>query len=205
MKLNMKVIHKPRKPIDHDNHFQFYQTSKPNTPQLTVRTMTDAEGLSRAYKHGDYYVNGKTMYVAGSHTAKDWYDDVTKIPFWGDLRDSTRYQNADQGFKENPQVDTLVGHSLGGSVVLEMQKNYNNKNINTRTYGAPVFDPLGHEDPSVQRYRNWLDPVSIFDRGAEKSLKLNPFGSASMTHDYNNIGNRFERTEIVQKDDHSDD
>ena len=45
----------------------------------------------------NYFIHGKTMYIAGSHTAKDWYDDVTKIPDWGDLRQSTRYQAAEKG------------------------------------------------------------------------------------------------------------
>ena len=58
------------------------------------------------------------MYVACSHTAKDWYDDVTKIPVWGELRNSTRYQAARDAFIENPQVKTVIGHSLGGSVAL---------------------------------------------------------------------------------------
>ena len=55
------------------------------------------------------------MYIAGSHTAKDWYDDVTKVPDWGDLRQSTRYQAVEKALKENPQVNRVIGHSLGGS------------------------------------------------------------------------------------------
>ena len=35
--------------------------------------ITDAQGLERAYQHGDYYIHGGTMYITGSHTAKDWY------------------------------------------------------------------------------------------------------------------------------------
>ena len=39
------------------------------------------------------------MYVAGSHTDQDWYDDFTKVPNWGDLRDSVRYQEAEKALK----------------------------------------------------------------------------------------------------------
>ncbi len=105
------------------------------------------------------------MYVAGSHTGKNWYDDFTKIPDWrsinkftggqipsaksmanlpgsSELRNSTRYQKAEEALKRNPQILKAVGHSLGGSLALELQKNY--KNIEgTRTYGAPAVDPLG--------------------------------------------------------------
>ena len=43
---------------------------------------TDAEGMDRAYAQGDVYGEGNKMYVAGSHTGRDWFDDVTKIVQW---------------------------------------------------------------------------------------------------------------------------
>ena len=85
--------------------------------------MTDSEGLQRAYKPGDYYVHGRTMCIAGGHTARDWFGDFTKEPAWGDLRNSERYQKTLEEFKNQGQIDTVVGHSLGGSVSLELQKN----------------------------------------------------------------------------------
>ena len=53
------------------------------------------------------------MFIAGSHTAKDLYDDVTKIPMWGDLRNSSRYQAERDAIMQNPQVKTVIGHSWG--------------------------------------------------------------------------------------------
>ena len=171
-------IHNPVKP-------------KPKVDTSTISdTITDSQGLENAYSHGDYYIHGKTMYIAGSHTAKDWYDDVTKIPAWGDLRNSTRYQNVNKALKENPQVTDLRAHSLGGSVALELQKNLDNI-TSTRTYGAPVFDITGKESNNADRYRNWFDPFSAFDRSAVKSVKWNALESTSLTHDYSNIGNNF--------------
>ena len=41
---------------------------------------TDAEGMDRAYARGDLYGEGNKMYVARSHSRRDWFDDVTKIP-----------------------------------------------------------------------------------------------------------------------------
>ena len=67
---------------------------------------------------------------------------------------------------------TVVGHSLGGAVALKMQ---------TRTYGAPVFDPLGMHPGD--RYRSYGDPVSIFDRGAKSSL-TRPSANISLFHGY---------------------
>ncbi len=169
--------------------------------------ITDAEGLQRAYSQGDAYPHGNTLYIAGSHTAKDWYDDVTKVPFWGDVRNATRYQQAEKALKANPNITRVVGHSLGGSVALELQKNY--PHLQSRTYGAPVWDPLGTDKepydqwqrlgkPSwipqpekIERYRNYTDPVSFFDGSVNNNIKWNPFGSYSLTHAYDNIGANF--------------
>lgn len=174
---------------------------------LAAPSVTDAEGLSRAYSQGDTYARGDTLYIAGSHTAKDWYDDVTKVPFYGDLRNATRYQAAEKALKANPNIKRVVGHSLGGSVALELQKQH--PQLQSRTYGAPVWDPLGldrmphdqwvklgkpsfvPEPATVERYRNFADPVSIFDGSATNSIKGNPFDSFSLTHDYGNIAAKF--------------
>ncbi len=64
------------------------------------------------------------MFIAGSHTARDWFDDFTNVPAWGDLKHSERYQKTLEEFRNQEQVDTVVGHSLGGSVSLELQKKY---------------------------------------------------------------------------------
>ena len=113
------------------------------------------------------------MYIAGSHTSKDWYDDVTKVPDWGDLRQSTRYQAATKALKENPQVTHVVGHSLGGSVALQLEKDYSNQIKTSRTYGAPVLDAWKGGNP--ERYRHYADPVSILDRSAHMSVKLKTY------------------------------
>ena len=166
---------------------------------MLVNTITNTEGLNRAYHQGDFYVHGNTLYIAGSHTARDWYDDFTKVPAWGDLRNSVRYQRALDALKNNPRVDTVIGHSLGGSVALELEKNHPQVK-HSRVYGAPVFEPLGDEAGKVERYRNWLDPVSVADRSAVMSSHPEPFSNASLTHDYSNMANNFiskRSTEII--------
>ena len=140
----------------------------------------DEEGLNNAYADktapGVYYdPETRTEYVKGSVTARDWYDDLTKVPFWGDTRNSQRYQQAERAYNDliesGQPVDRVVGHSLGGSVALQMQKDHFIPK--SRTFGAPVvdFNPFGRPE----RYRHPLDPVSIFDRGATwGKLKLYP-------------------------------
>ena len=100
-------------------------------------------------------------------------------------------------FKNQGQIDTVVGHSLGGSVSLELQKNYPDRIKKSRTYGAPVMDLLGSESENVDRYRNWFDPVSICDRGAKKSIKWNVLDSGSLTHDYSNIADQVKTWDYV--------
>ncbi len=52
------------------------------------------------------------------------------------------------------------------------------------------MDLLCSESENVDKYRKWLGPVSIFDRGAQRSIKWNVFDSGSLTHDYSNIADQ---------------
>jgi hypothetical protein len=80
------------------------------------------EGLEKAYNSPNYlYKDGDILYVGGTQTARDAYDDISKIP-WGLTRYSQRYQDADKVVQQDPSIKTLSGHSLGGSVALELQK-----------------------------------------------------------------------------------
>ena len=42
--------------------------------------INDAIGLTKAYEDGDTHIIGNTMYIAGTHTKRDAYDDITKSP-----------------------------------------------------------------------------------------------------------------------------
>ena len=147
--------------------------------------LEDREGLQRAYDQGDAFQRGDSLYVSGSHTARDWYDDFTKIPFWGDLRDSHRYKEADKMLIANPQIKNVVGHSLGGSVVHELQKKH--PGLRSVTYGAPSISLPGG---GGERYRNRYDPFSFLDRSAAQQVHPNPFSRISLTHDYHNFENK---------------
>ena len=136
-------------------HFKKLTNHKENT-----------EGLKEANKNRDTYLYLKddTLYIGGTQNIRDVWDDVTKVPFWGDVRKSQRYKDADKLLDKNAQVNKLVGHSLGGSVVLELQKQYPEK-YETTTYAAPVTS-----FSKGKRYRHtgflMTDPISMFDFGA---------------------------------------
>ena len=143
---------------------------KEEPPREEPKIKTDAEGMDRAYQQGDVYGEAEKMFVAGSHTPTDWFDDVTKIPQWqnvpgglnnvvdimntwwgrkifgtGDLRQSWRYQRARDYLVAHPEKTSLDGHSLGGAVVLQLQKDFPDRNLKTLTQGAPVWDPSGRQ------------------------------------------------------------
>jgi S-formylglutathione hydrolase FrmB len=141
-----------------------------DVPAETVTFQQDEEGLDKAYADasgpGVYYdPQTHTEYIKGSVTARDWYDDITKVPAWGDLTKSERYQQAESEYEAlaaaGKRVDRVVGHSLGGSVALELAKQHHIKS--SRTFGAPVLDLSG---APAERFRHPLDPISIFDRSA---------------------------------------
>jgi hypothetical protein len=140
------------------------EAKQPKQPNV-INPITDKEGLDKAYAANEkLYVNGKTMYVAGTSNLQDAWDDL-KIPF-GLTSKAKRYKDADALLAENPQVENLVGHSLGGASVLELQKNHGEKTFNTNVYGTPTLSFKNPNKITDNRYRNFTDPISILDRGA---------------------------------------
>ena len=134
------------------------------------------EGLNLAYKRNKgilpyIYPERDTLYIAGTQNAQDVYDDVRHVPFWGDMKKTERYKTAETYLNKNPQIKRLVGHSLGGSVVLALQKNNPERNYEVVTYGAPVFvglDPFRDKKFKVQRFKHigreaQSDPISSLD------------------------------------------
>ena len=109
------------------------------------------------------------MYVVGTLCWQDVYDD-SKLPF-NKTAQAQRYKDADALLGKNPQIANLVGHSLGGSSVLELQKNHGEQTFKTNTYGAPGASLTRPDNVNNHRYRNYGDPISIFDRGAESNVK----------------------------------
>ena len=76
-------------------------------------------GLNKAYNSKNkVYAENKTLYIAGTSDLNDVYDDISKIPIWGSIQNSTRYKQARDALSANPNITNLVGHSLGGSVTL---------------------------------------------------------------------------------------
>ncbi len=134
---------------------------------LSIPPITDKAGLNKAYGRGSkLYTHGNTLYIAGTSSLQDVWDDL-KIPL-NLTEQSDRYKKAASLLKVNKDIQNVVGHSLGGSVALELQKDFPDRKFKSNTYGAPVASLSGADN----RFRNYFDPVSILDRGADNTLHM---------------------------------
>ena len=67
-----------------------------------------------------YHIDNNKLFIAGTRDLRDVYD-WAKIPF-GNFKDSKIYKNIEPVFKNNPEINYIVGHSAGGSAALELEK-----------------------------------------------------------------------------------
>jgi hypothetical protein len=91
--------------------------------------------------------------------------------------------------ENDPSIKTIVGHSLAGSVALQLQNDLKDRNLNVTTYGAPVASIT----QSSNRYRNPGDPISILDSGTVKTpeaqYNLNPLKAHAFTN-FSNVSQK---------------
>ena len=136
--------------------------------------------------------------------------DVPAIPDapadWGNLKSSDKYINASKVLKEHPEIKRVVGHSQGGSIALELQKE--DPKLKTTVYGTPVFDPLGldayrHGYGNIDRYANAGDPVSMFDASAhvtQQASSDNKGVSGFFNHNYNSTASKRGASDFIRFD-----
>jgi hypothetical protein len=74
---------------------------------------------------------------------------------------------------QHPEINRMVGDSLGGNLVLEYERNNRSRNVVTRTYNTPVFS-LRRGD----RVGSIYDPLLWFDLGGRR------FGTRPHTRQY---------------------
>lgn len=125
--------------------------------------------MSQAYNApSNVFRMGDTLYISGSHEARDWLVDDPLIPF-GKVDWSNRYAQASTAL--GPGIRHVVGHSLGAAVAARLAEE--NPSLQARLYGAPRISWT--PNPRIQSYRRFGDPISILDRGATSSVGgLNP-------------------------------
>ena len=79
--------------------------------------------------------------------------DDLKLPLNDALTITTRGKTADAYYRGHHEIDTVIGHSLGGSVALSLEKQYKKEGNNplgivqSKTFGAPIVS--GHKKPPL--------------------------------------------------------
>ena len=132
--------------------------------------ISNAQGIRLAYDNNNkIFVRNNKMYIGGTISFTNWLENLTKLPFGvlGGVRDMERYIQAEHILKNNPEIDTVKGHSQAGAVALQLAKDFPDRNLKTRTYNEPVFS-MGFNPNTEQhmRFRKVGDPVSALDGGA---------------------------------------
>ena len=144
------------------------------------------EGMKKAYESpNSYYKDGNKLYIAGTKDMGDVMDWI-KIPT-GNFKDSKIYKNIEPVFRDDKDIDYIVGHSAGGSAALELEKNYTDRKITSVTYNAPVFERADYnkvinEDMKPMRFAISGDPVSMFDMNAQTTFKAPDIDLKSITN-----------------------
>ena len=110
--------------------------------------MSDEEGLKRAYDSPNrYYQHRNKLFVAGTKDfPQDHLDDLT-LPYGNTLNLTKRGNDVEAYYRNHmTEIDTVIGHSLGGSVSLALEEKYRDDKIDipgvgikqVKTFGAPV-------------------------------------------------------------------
>ena len=101
--------------------------------------------MKRAYETRDcLYQHCNKLFIAGAKDfPQDRIDDL-KLPFDGTLNKTKRGRDADAYYRSHHEIDTVIGHSLGSSVSLALERKYKKEGnnpygvIQSKSFGAPV-------------------------------------------------------------------
>ena len=86
------------------------------------------------------------------------------------LNKTHRGRTADAYYRSHHEINTLIGHSLGGSVALAFEKQYKEYNnpygiVQSKTFGAPAISS-DLSGPNPNRIRWAGDPIVVMDMNA---------------------------------------
>ena len=137
-----------------------------------ITNITDEEGLKQAYESKDgLHQHYNELFIAGT---RDWPSDTIddlKLPMNDTLNKTTRGRDSDAYYRNHNEIDTVIGHSLGGAVALSLEKQYEKEGnnpygmIQSKTFGSPtVSGNLSSPNPNRIRWAD--DPISFMDMNA---------------------------------------
>ena len=118
-------------------------------------------------KYGSYQ-RYNYLFIAGTRDfPRDHIDDL-KLPMNDTLNKTHRGRTADAYYRSHHEIDTVIGHSLGGAVALSFEKQYiqegNNPYgiIQSKTFGSLTV-PGDFPGPNLNRIRWAGGPISALD------------------------------------------
>ena len=86
----------------------------------------------------------KNRFAAGTKDFPIDHLDDLKLPLDDTINKTKRGRDADAYYRSHHEIDTVIGHSLGGAVALSLEKQYKKEGNNpygivqSKTFGAPV-------------------------------------------------------------------
>ena len=75
------------------------------------------------------YTNTIIFFIAGTKDFPQDHIDDFKLPFDDTLNQTKRGRDADAYYRSHHEVDTVIGHSLGGAVALSLENDIKNNVI----------------------------------------------------------------------------
>ena len=110
-----------------------------------IADITDEEGLKLAYETNDrLYQHYNKLLIAGTKDFPTDHIDDLKLPMNDTLNKTKGRRDADMYYRSHHEIDTVIGHGLGGSVALALEKQYKKEGnnpyglIQSKTSGAPI-------------------------------------------------------------------
>ena len=90
-----------------------------------LQDTSDEEGLKQAYETRDgLYQHYNELFIAGTKDFPQDHKDDLKLPYNNTLNTTKRGRNADMYYRSHHEIDSVIGHSLGGAIALSLEKQY---------------------------------------------------------------------------------
>ena len=158
-----------------------------------LQDITDEEGLKRAYDTQDgLYQHCNKLFIAGTKNFPGDHIDDLKLPLDDTLNKTKRGRDADAYYRSHHEVDTVIGHSLGGAVALSLEKQYKKEGnnpygiIQSKTFGSPTVSAnLSGTNPNRIKY--FGDPISALDLNATTVMPSIGFRFNNSAHSYKGL------------------
>ena len=101
-------------------------------------------------------------------------------------------RDSDACYRSHREIDTVIGHSLGGSVALALEKQYKKEGNNpygivqSKTFGSPTVS-ANFSGTNPNRIRYFGDPISALDFNATTVIPSIGFRFNNSAHSYKGL------------------